>query len=54
MAKKGPRKIKTLECTECKQRNYTTKKNERNTTEKLELKKYCPKERKHTAHKEVK
>ena len=54
MAKKGPRKIIKLECTECKQRNYTTMKNDRNTTDKLELKKYCKKQRKSTVHKEVK
>lgn len=54
MAKKGPRKIITLECTECKERNYTTKKNERNTTDKLEIKKYCKKQKKHTVHKEIK
>ncbi|RJO60015.1 50S ribosomal protein L33 [candidate division WS5 bacterium] len=54
MAKKGPRKIITLECTECKSRNYATKKNDRNTTDKLEIKKYCKKDRKHTAHKEIK
>ncbi len=54
MAKKGPRKIVKLECTECKERNYTTMKNDRNTTDKLELKKYCKKQRKATVHKEVK
>ncbi len=54
MAKKGPRKLISLECTECKQRNYTTTKNDRNTTGKLELKKYCKRDRKVTAHKETK
>ncbi len=43
-----------LQCTECKRRNYTTKKNKRNTPDKLELKKYCPFDRKHTLHKEIK
>ena len=43
-----------LECTECKRRNYATHKNRRNTQAKLELKKYCPWDRKHTMHKEVK
>jgi len=28
----------TLECTQCKNRNYTTTKNKRNTSERLELK----------------
>ena len=41
-------------CTECKQKNYTTQKNRRNTTGKLELMKYCPFERKHTLHRETK
>ena len=41
------RDIVTLACTECKQRNYTTTKNKRLSTEKLKLKKYDPKVRKH-------
>ncbi|MBU1692535.1 MAG: 50S ribosomal protein L33 [Verrucomicrobia bacterium] len=49
-----PREIITLACTECKRRNYTTTRNKRKTTERLELKKYCRFERKHTAHKEIK
>ncbi len=43
-----------LACSVCKRRNYTTTKNRRTTTEKLELKKYCPFDRKHTLHKETK
>ncbi|EGJ48587.1 50S ribosomal protein L33 [Desulfocurvibacter africanus] len=43
-----------LQCTECKRRNYATMKNKKNTSERLELNKYCPWDRKHTAHKEVK
>ncbi len=43
-----------LQCTVCKRRNYTTKKNKRNTPDKLQLKKYCPHDRKHTLHKEIK
>ncbi|EMG39114.1 50S ribosomal protein L33 [Desulfocurvibacter africanus] len=43
-----------LQCTECKRRNYATMKNKKNTSERLELSKYCPWDRKHTAHKEVK
>ena len=39
---------------ECKPRKYTTSKNERNTPERLELNKYCPFLKKHTAHKETK
>ncbi|MFO8069518.1 50S ribosomal protein L33 [Alkalibacterium sp. f15] len=44
----------TLECTECKERNYLTSKNKRNNTERLEIKKYCPRERKLTLHRETK
>ena len=45
----------TLECTECKNRNYqTTKKNKKNTTDRLELKKYCKTCKGHTVHKETK
>ena len=43
-----------LRCSECKQRNYNTTKNKRNTPEKLELKKYCRFCRKHTLHTETK
>ena len=32
----------TLRCNECKQRNYNTMKNKKNTPDKLELNKYCP------------
>ena len=31
-----------LACTECKRRNYSTRKNKKNTTGRLEMKKYCP------------
>ncbi|MCL5407714.1 MAG: 50S ribosomal protein L33 [Patescibacteria group bacterium] len=43
-----------LECSECKERNYTTSKNPQENKEKLQLQKFCKKCRKHTAHKEVK
>jgi large subunit ribosomal protein L33 len=46
--------ILQLECSECGRRNYTTIKNRRNTQAKLELRKYCSWDRKHTKHKEVK
>ncbi len=48
------RDIILLQCTECKNRNYSTMKNKKNTTDKLQLKKYCKHERKHTVHKEIK
>ncbi|MFO7865844.1 MAG: 50S ribosomal protein L33 [Candidatus Aminicenantes bacterium] len=48
------RDIVTLQCTECKRRNYTTTRNKKVTREKLELKKYCKFDKKHTLHKEIK
>ena len=48
------RDIIQLQCTECKQRNYSTTKNKRRTPNRLELQKYCPFERKHTLHREAK
>ena len=48
------RDIITLACADCKNRNYTTTKNKKTTTEKLEMKKFCPTCRKHTSHKETK
>ncbi len=53
-AKKGAVELIALQCTECNRRNYTTKKNRRNSQTKLELSKYCRFDRKHTLHKEVK
>ncbi len=52
--KKGAVEIIALQCSECKRKNYTTTKNRKNIQGKLELKKYCPFERKHTVHKETK
>ncbi|MBK3332406.1 50S ribosomal protein L33 [Persephonella atlantica] len=49
-----PREIITLACTECKRKNYTTTKNKRKHTERLELRKYCKFCRKHTLHREIK
>jgi len=49
----GNRIIITLECRECKNRNYTTTKNKRRTPDRLEFNKYCPFCRKHTPHKET-
>ena len=55
MAKKGEaRENITLVCTVCKEENYRKQKNKRNTPEKLEIKKYCPKCNKTTLHKEKK
>ena len=48
------RDIITLACTECKRRNYTTTKNKRKTTERLEMKKFCRWCRAHKRHRETK
>jgi ribosomal protein L33, bacterial type len=53
MARSG-REIITLQCTDCKNRNYTTTKNKKTTPDKLELKKFCSTCRKHTVHRESK
>ncbi len=44
----------TLECTECKQRNYNTTKNKQTQPDRVETKKYCKFCKKHTIHKETK
>jgi large subunit ribosomal protein L33 len=54
MAKKDVRIVVTLACTECKERNYTTQKNRRNDTARLEIKKFCSRCRTHTLHRESK
>lgn len=60
MAKKGNRIQVILECTEHKTTGqagtsrYITTKNRKNTTERLELKKYNPILKKYTVHKEIK
>ena len=46
--------IVTMECTKCKNRNYTTTRNKKVHTDKYRLKKYCPFCRLHTEHKESK
>jgi large subunit ribosomal protein L33 len=43
----------TMACTECKERNYITRKNRRNDPDRLELKKFCPRDRRHTVHRET-
>ena len=48
------REIITLQCGDCKNRNYTTTKNKKKQQDRLELKKFCPTCRHHTVHKEVK
>jgi large subunit ribosomal protein L33 len=53
MAKEG-RLIITLECSNCKNRNYTTTKNKSKHSGRVEYKKYCSFCNKHTIHKETK
>jgi len=53
MAKKAIRSVITLACVDCKERNYTTMKNRRNDSGRLELKKYCPRCRTHKLHRET-
>jgi large subunit ribosomal protein L33 len=48
------RDIIHLACGDCKRRNYSTTKNKKKTTERLEFSKFCRFCRKHTAHKETK
>ena len=53
MAKNEKRVQVTLACETCKRRNYNTVKNRVNDRDRLELKKYCRFERKHTLHRET-
>jgi len=48
------RELVTLACTECKRKNYMTKKNKTNTPGRLEMKKYCRFDRTRTIHRETK
>lgn len=43
-----------LVCETCLSRNYTTKKNKLNNTERMVIKKFCPRCNKHTIHRETK
>ena len=60
MGKSSKRVIAYMECTSCRTSGmpgvsrYTTTKNKQTQQERLELKKYCRFERKHTVHKEIK
>ncbi len=50
---KENRTVVTLACTTCKSRNYTTQKNKKKTTERLELRKFCNTCRVHVPHRET-
>ena len=55
MAKKGEaREIIRLVCSEDGKSYYTTTKNKRTTPDKIEIKKYDPRARKHVMYKETK
>jgi large subunit ribosomal protein L33 len=54
MAKKADRILITLACTTCRERTYHTEKNRKNDTDRMVLKKYCPRCRIHTDHRETK
>ena len=54
MARRGENRIFiTLGCIECRERTYPTSKSRRNDPQRIELKKYCPRCRIHTLHREV-
>jgi large subunit ribosomal protein L33 len=54
VAKAENRPVIQLACNECRERTYTTEKNKKNDPNRIELRKYCPRCRKHTLHREVK
>jgi large subunit ribosomal protein L33 len=43
----------TMACVDCKERNYITKKNRRNDPDRMELKKFCPRCKSSTLHRET-
>ena len=43
-----------FQCADCREINYNSRRNKKTVKQKLELKKYCKKCRKHTKHKEIK
>ena len=48
------RDIITMQYTDCTERNYSTTKKKKKTTERLEMKKFCPRCRSHKVHRETK
>ena len=53
MAKNEKRVKITLACEDCKRRNYITMKSKVNDRERIEMKKYCRWDKRHTVHKET-
>ena len=43
----------TMACQVCKNRNYITRKNRRNDPDRIELRKFCPRDGRHTVHRET-
>ena len=54
MAKVENRPVIQMACTECKERTYATRKSKKNDPNRIELMKYCPRDRRHTLHREAK
>ena len=50
---KGDRVHITLACSECRERTYHSSKNKRKDSNRLELRKFCPRCRKHQLHRET-
>ena len=51
---KNDKRVKvTLACEDCKRRNYITVKSRVNDRERIEMKKYCRWDKRHTVHKET-
>ena len=50
---KETREMTWLQCTECNDLNYRTQLKVAGGAPKIERKKYCPRERKHTVHRET-
>jgi large subunit ribosomal protein L33 len=48
-----PREIITMQCGDCKERNYSKTKNRKTTPDRLEMKKFCRRCRKHTPNARV-
>ncbi len=48
------REVIHFQCTECQRINYNGTKDKKKKPERIELSKYCPFDRKHTTHKEMK
>ena len=53
MAKRANRVLITLACPDCRERNYNSEKNRQNDPDRITLRKFCPRCRKHTEHRET-